>query len=124
MTTSPRLATAFACLLVLAACAKAGPDPKVVAAGQAFLAQNAHAAGVHVTASGLEYRILKSGAADGAIPKDTDQVKVNYEGTLLDGTVFDSTYKRGAPATFQVDGLIPAWTEALQLMRPGDVWEL
>ena len=106
------------------ACARTHADPKVAAAGQAFLARNAHAPGVQVTASGLQYKVLFSGPASGRTPRGEDQVKVNYEGKLLDGTVFDSTYQRGEPAVFGVNGLIPAWTEALQLMRPGDVWEL
>lgn len=120
------LRTLLAMLSVLAvsACAKAGPDPQVAARGQAFLAQNAHAPGVTVTASGLQYKVLKSGPASGPSPKAEDQVRVNYEGRLLDGTVFDSSYQRGQPAVFGVSGLIAAWTEALQLMRPGDVWEL
>jgi peptidylprolyl isomerase/FKBP-type peptidyl-prolyl cis-trans isomerase FklB len=116
---------ALAALLLLCACAKApSADPQVVSAGKAFLAGNAHAPGIHVTPSGLQYRVLQSGPADGPSPRITDEVKVNYEGRLLDGSVFDSTYDRGAPAVMAVSGLIPAWTEALQLMRPGDVWEL
>jgi peptidylprolyl isomerase/FKBP-type peptidyl-prolyl cis-trans isomerase FklB len=107
-----------------AACARTHADPKVAAAGKAFLAQNAHAPGVQVTASGLQYKVLTSGPASGPTPKGEDQVKVNYEGKLLDGSVFDSSYQRGQPAVFGVNGLIPAWTEALQLMHPGDVWEL
>jgi FKBP-type peptidyl-prolyl cis-trans isomerase len=114
----------MACVLAAGACAKAQADPKVVAAGQAFLARNERAPGVQTTASGLQYKVLQSGPPSGAMPKAVDQVKVNYEGKLLDGTVFDSTYQRGQPAVFGVGGLIPAWTEALQLMRPGDVWEL
>ena len=119
-----RSAAVLAFTLLLCACAKAQPDPRIVAAGGAFLARNAHAPGVHVTPSGLQYKILEAGPATGPMPKGTDEVKVNYEGKLLDGTVFDSTYQRGQPAVFAVNGLIPAWTEALQLMRPGDEWEL
>jgi FKBP-type peptidyl-prolyl cis-trans isomerase len=119
-----RHALALIAVLTLAACAKTGPSPEVVAAGKTFLASNARAAGVHVTPSGLQYKILQSGPADGPEAKATDEVKVNYEGKLLDGTVFDSSYKRGEPAVFSVSALIPAWTEALQLMRPGDVWAL
>lgn len=116
------LALAFAAALV--ACAKAQPSPETVAQGKAFLTQNARAPGVQVTKSGLQYKVIKSGPATGERPRITDEVKVNYEGSLLDGTVFDSTYQRGEPAVFSVGGLIPAWTEALQLMRPGDEWEL
>ena len=111
-------------VLALSACAKAGPNPEVAAAGKTFLTSNAHAPGVHVTPSGLQYKILKSGPAEGPFAKATDEVKVNYEGKLLDGTVFDSSYQKGEAAVFNVSGLIPAWTEALQLMRPGDMWEL
>lgn len=119
-----RNALVLIAILSLGACAKAGPSPEVLAAGKTFLATNAHADGVHVTPSGLQYKILKSGPADGPEAKGTDEVKVNYEGKLLDGTVFDSSYQKGEPAVFNVSGLIPAWTEALQLMRPGDVWML
>ncbi len=114
----------LACALTVTACARAHADPKVVAQGEAFLVHNKTAPGVVTTASGLQYKILSSGPAAGAKPKASDEVKVNYEGTLLDGTVFDSSYQRGTPAVFGVSGLIPAWTEALQLMRPGDVWEI
>ena len=124
MATPLRIVLALACALAASACAKAQSDPQVAARGQAFLARNAHAPSVQVTASGLQYKILKSGPASGPTPKGEDQVKVNYEGKLLDGSVFDSSYQRGQPAVFGVNGLIPAWTEALQLMRPGDVWEL
>jgi peptidylprolyl isomerase/FKBP-type peptidyl-prolyl cis-trans isomerase FklB len=124
MSRALRIALALAAVLTVGACAKAGPSPAVVAAGKAFLAGNAHAPGVQVTPSGLQYRVISSGPADGVRPRSTDEVKVNYEGKLLDGTVFDSSYQRGEPAVFGVSNLIPAWTEALQLMRPGDVWEL
>jgi peptidylprolyl isomerase/FKBP-type peptidyl-prolyl cis-trans isomerase FklB len=73
---------------------------------------------------GLQYRIDKSGPADGARPKTQDEVKVNYEGKLLTGEVFDSSFARGQPVAFPLDGLIPGWVEALQLMRPGDEWTL
>ena len=119
-----RIVLAVVCVLAISACAKAQPDRQVVAAGRAFLAQNAHAPGVTVMASGLQYKVLKSGPAAGPTPREEDEVKVNYEGQLLDGTVFDSTYQRGEPAVFGVNGLIAAWTEALQMMRPGDEWEL
>lgn len=85
--------------------------------GDAFLAKNKSASGVHTTASGLQYKVEKQGT--GAKPKATDTVQVNYEGTLLDGTVFDSSYKNGAPATFPLSGVIPGWAEALQLMPVG-----
>lgn len=74
------------------------------------------------TESGLTYRIITPGS--GAHPSETDQVTVNYEGKLLDGTVFDSSYKRGQPATFGLNQVIKGWTEGLQLMQPGATWEL
>ncbi len=91
-------------------------------AGEDFLAANAKKEGVKTTASGLQYKVIKSGS--GPSPKATDTVKVHYNGTLIDGTVFDSSIRRGSPATFPVDGVIPGWTEALQLMKVGDKWQL
>lgn len=91
-------------------------------AGEAFLAANAKKEGVFTLPSGLQYRILKEGT--GPLPKATDKVKVNYRGTLIDGTEFDSSYKRGEPAVFQVDKVIAGWTEALQLMKTGSKWEV
>ena len=90
--------------------------------GKTFLADNAKKPGVVTTASGLEYKVLDAGQGNG--PAITDTVTVNYEGTLIDGTVFDSSYKRGQPATFQVGGVIKGWQEALQLMKPGATWML
>lgn len=92
------------------------------AAAHDFLAKNGKRKGVVTTASGLEYRILRPGS--GAPPHPTDVVTVNYRGTLLDGTVFDSTYDRGQPATFPLDHVIKGWQEALVLMRPGAKWEI
>ena len=112
-----------AVLVGLAACA----DPRAtqdLAQANAFLATNAKAEGVVTLPSGLQYRVLRAGPAGGASPLADDRVIVNYEGKLLDGQVFDSSYQRGHPETFQVGGLIPAWTEALQKMRPGDQWML
>lgn len=90
--------------------------------GEAFLAENKKKDGVKVTASGLQYIIEKEGT--GAMPKATNTVVANYRGTLLDGTEFDSSYKRGEPAEFPVDGLIKGWTEALQLMKTGAKYKL
>jgi FKBP-type peptidyl-prolyl cis-trans isomerase len=90
------------------------------AAGDKFLAENAKKEGVKTTASGLQYRVLKSG--NGKSPKATDTVSVNYRGTLTNGEEFDSS--KGTPVTFPVNGVIPGWTEALQLMKEGDKWEL
>jgi FKBP-type peptidyl-prolyl cis-trans isomerase len=89
---------------------------------QAFLDANRQKAGVKVTATGLQYRVLTPGT--GASPKPTDQVTVHYTGRLTDGTVFDSSVERNEPATFGVSEVIAGWTEALQLMKVGDKWEL
>ena len=91
-------------------------------AGQDFLAANAKKPGVKVTASGLQYRVLKAGS--GTSPGDTSTVSVHYHGTFIDGQVFDSSVRRGQPATFPVNGVISGWTEALKLMKPGDKWQL
>lgn len=99
------------------------PEAKAAAAAaDSFLTTNAQRDSVNVTESGLQYQVLASG--DGASPESGDRVTVNYEGRLLDGTVFDSSYRRGEPATFAVDGVIPGWTEALKLMEVGDRWRL
>src|SRR4029077_1986577 len=87
-----------------------------------FLAENKSKEGVKTTSSGLQYKVLKEGT--GAQPKSTDTVMVNYRGTLIDGTEFDSSYKRGQPATFPVGGVIKGWTEALQLMKVGSKLQL
>jgi len=87
-----------------------------------YMDANGKKEGVVTLPSGLQYRVITEGT--GAIPTATDQVKVNYRGTLVDGTEFDSSYSRGEPATFPVRGVIPGWTEALQLMPVGSKWEL
>jgi FKBP-type peptidyl-prolyl cis-trans isomerase FkpA len=87
-----------------------------------FLATNGKAAGVITTASGLQYKVVTPGSGDS--PKATDQVQVNYTGKLLDGTVFDASERHGGPATFGVNQVIPGWTEALQLMKPGAKYQL
>ena len=87
-----------------------------------FLAENKAKPGVKTTASGLQYKVEKEGS--GTPPKETDTVVVNYRGTLIDGTEFDSSYKRGEPATFPVNRVIKGWTEALQLMKPGAKYQL
>ena len=92
------------------------------AAGEAFLAENAKRPGVKVTASGLQYEVLD--ATIGQKPKATDTVRVHYEGTLPDGTVFDSSYKRGEPISFPLNGVIAGWTEGLQLMSVGSKYKL
>jgi len=87
------------------------------AQGEKFLVENKKKKGVKTTSSGLQYEVLKAGA--GASPKASDRVKVNYRGTLIDGTEFDSSYKRNEPATFGLNQVIKGWTEGLQLMKPG-----
>ena len=92
------------------------------AEGEKFLAENAKRDGITVTASGLQYEVLSAG--DGAIPSGDAKVRTHYHGTLIDGTVFDSSYDRGEPAEFPVNGVIAGWTEALQLMKEGSKWRL
>jgi len=90
--------------------------------GEEFLAANGKKEGVVTLPSGLQYKVLTAGS--GASPKLTDTVETNYRGTLLDGTEFDSSYKRGQTATFPVNGVIEGWKEALQKMKVGDKWQL
>ncbi len=90
--------------------------------GNAHLEENSKKEGVTVTASGLQYEIITAG--EGEIPSSTSKVKTHYHGTLINGTVFDSSYDRGQPAEFPVNGVIPGWTEALQLMPVGSKWKL
>ncbi len=92
------------------------------AQAKAFMEENAKQDGVVTTASGLQYKIIEAG--DGATPTEKDKVIAHYTGSLLDGTVFDSSYERGEPATFPVTGVIQGWQEALQLMKEGAKWEL
>lgn len=95
---------------------------KMVDRNKQYLEENKGAPGVQVTSSGLQYKVLKQGV--GATPKASDTVSTHYRGTLIDGTEFDSSYARSQPATFPVGGVIPGWTEALQLMKVGDKWQL
>ncbi len=90
--------------------------------GEAFLAENKNKEGVKTLPSGLQYKVIKAGT--GKKPKLNDTVATNYRGTLIDGTEFDNSYKRGQPANFPVSGVIPGWTEALQLMEEGAKWQL
>lgn len=90
--------------------------------GEAFLAKNGKREGVTTLPSGLQYEVMKEG--DGKTPKSTDTVSVHYRGTLIDGNEFDSSFKRGQPASFPVGGVIRGWTEALQLMKTGAKWKL
>ncbi len=100
-------------------------DDKLAAnlkAGEDFLEQNKQKPGVHTTPSGLQYEVLTEGT--GTKPKATDKVKCHYHGTLIDGTVFDSSVQRGQPATFPLNAVIKGWTEALQLMPVGSKYRL
>jgi peptidylprolyl isomerase/FKBP-type peptidyl-prolyl cis-trans isomerase FklB len=128
MTLTPalrRLALLGAACAALAACQSAGPAGGPATKGEdpaAFMARNGAAPGV-ISADGIEYSVIKSGPVDGPHPRPQDDVTVDYEGRLLSGKVFDTTF--GAkPVTFQLGQLIPGWITALQLMRPGDEWKL
>ncbi|WP_442957884.1 FKBP-type peptidyl-prolyl cis-trans isomerase [Phenylobacterium sp.] len=114
-------ALAFALVLGLAACggSQAGEGAE---AAKAHMAKNARKDGVVTLPSGVQYEIVRSGPAEGLKPGPHDEVKVHYEGRLVDGEVFDSSYERGVPAAMPLQALIPAWIEVLQLMRPGDEW--
>ncbi|MEZ4600247.1 MAG: FKBP-type peptidyl-prolyl cis-trans isomerase [Syntrophotaleaceae bacterium] len=90
--------------------------------GKTFLQKNRQAAGVKTTASGLQYKVLEKGT--GKKPGPEDMVTVHYRGTFINGTEFDSSYKRNEPATFKVNGVIPGWTQALQMMQEGAKWKL
>ena len=122
------LAAPFALGLVvlgLGACSKPRPKPAANAsANAAFLANNAKQPGVVTLPDGLQYKITTSGPAGGDKPRAQDEVKVNYEGRIATGAraIFDSSFKRGEPASFQLDEVIPGWTEIMQMMRPGDEW--
>ena len=91
-------------------------------AGRVFLAENAKRDGVVVADSGLQYEVLVSG--DGPKPGPTDTVTTHYHGTFVDGSIFDSSVRRGSPASFPVNGVIKCWTEALQMMKVGDKWKI
>jgi FKBP-type peptidyl-prolyl cis-trans isomerase FklB len=121
------LVIAFA-TLALAACAKKQADPALLqasaATAKAYMDKTAKEAGVKALPSGVLYKVVKAGPADGRSPGPRDDVKVHYEGKLVSGEVFDSSYEKGAPAVMNLSGLIPAWTEALQKMKPGDSWIL
>src|ERR1700722_4071414 len=117
-----RLGVIVAALMAFAVLPAAASDPSLSdAANAAFLAANAKKPGVVVELSGLQHRIIQSGY--GKRPTQYDSVTVYYKGGLINGKVFDAT-EQGLPATFVVNKLIPGWTEALQLMREGDHWEI
>lgn len=102
--------------------AKAEKHKEAIAEGETFLADNAKREGVVVTSSGLQYEVLTAG--DGAKPTASSTVRTHYHGTLINGSVFDSSYDRGQPAEFPVGGVIKGWTEALQMMPVGSKWRL
>ena len=115
-------------VLALGGCnrdAAGGADLEANARAAAFfLESNGKAEGVQTLPSGVQYKIVRSGPTTGLKPGPRDEVKVHYEGKLLSGKIFDSSYDRGQPAAMPLPALIPAWKEALQLMRPGDEWIL
>ena len=112
--------------VLLAGCGQAEPvDPNAgKAEAAAFMEKNAKAEGVQTLPSGLQYKVVQSGPAGGVSPDRNDLVKVDYEGKLIDNTVFDSSFARGAPAVFTPEEVVKGWTEALQKMRVGDEWLL
>jgi peptidylprolyl isomerase/FKBP-type peptidyl-prolyl cis-trans isomerase FklB len=119
-----KLLTVVALTLALTACDSHRQARENLATATSFMAANLKKPGIKTLPSGVQYQVLASGPADGPHPGPSDEVKVNYEGKLIDGKVFDSSFARGEPADFGLQGLIPAWTEALQQMRPGDTWML
>jgi peptidylprolyl isomerase/FKBP-type peptidyl-prolyl cis-trans isomerase FklB len=118
------MAVALVLGLSVAACQAGDPAGDNLKAAQGFLAANGKQPAVITLPSGLEYKVVRSGPLDGAHPGPGDEMKVNYEGKLLNGMVFDSSFARGEPADLPLDGLVPAWMQALPLMRPGDEWIL
>jgi len=121
-----RFIVVLAAAMALAGCNKANTQETAQAAveAKAYMATNAKAEGITTLPSGLQYKIVRSGPPGGLKPAANDEVKVHYEGKLVSGKVFDSSYERGAPAAMPLPALIPAWQEALKLMRPGDEWIL
>lgn len=127
---SMMLAATVAGFLALAACGRGdAPQGDLTAElaenareAEAFLTKNASEEGVQTLPSGLQYKVLQSGPASGVQPDSNDLVKVDYEGALIDGTVFDSSFAKGRPFVTSPENVVPGWTEALQLMRPGDEW--
>lgn len=113
----------LAALTLISACSSGNADQGAEAAAF-FMEQNGRQEGVETLPSGVQYRVVRAGSPDGAQPDSNDLVMVNYEGALTDGTVFDSSYQRGQPASMNLDQLIPAWQEAIPHMRVGDEWTL
>lgn len=123
-----RFVVALAAVLALAACSKPAPkatDSKAAAAAAAaFMTKNGKAPGVKTLPSGVQYRIVHSGPETGLHPTLNDEVKVHYELKLLDGTVIDSSFDRGAPEVMDLRSLVGAWKLTIPQMRPGDEWEI
>lgn len=118
---------ALAGALALAACGRADAGPSLEERAQAaayFMETNATAEGVRTLPSGVQYKIVESGPAGGARPDGNDLVRVDYEGSLIDGRVFDSSFQRGTSSAFHLDQVVPGWTDALQQMSVGDEWIL
>lgn len=117
-----------AAALVLAACGDSGGstagDDARIAEAAAFMAENARAADVITLDSGLQYKVIASGPDGAPSPDGNDLVRVHYEGSLTDGTVFDSSFERGSPYVTTPEQVVPGWTEALQRMKVGDEWLL
>lgn len=126
----PAMVAAAALTLGVGGCNRGGDgadpagDETAIRAAQDFLIKNGREEGVVTTPTGLQYRIVESGPATGGSADSNDLVRVHYEGTLVDGTVFDSSFERGAPVVFSPEQVVKGWTEALQMMRPGDEWLL
>jgi len=116
------IALAFVVGLSVAACHAGDPAADNLKAAQGFLILNGKQPDVITLPSGLEYKVVHSGPVEGAHPGPGDEMKVNYEGKLLNGMVFDSSFARGEPADLPLDGLVPGWMQALPMMRPGDEW--
>ena len=119
-----RLATLVLAAALLTGPAAAQPAAPAAPSGAEFLAKTAKERGVTTLPSGLEYRVLASGPAGGPSPKPGDIIKVHYEGKLVSGEVFDSSFERGKPILMPLDQLVPAWMEALPKMKVGDEWVL
>jgi len=122
-------AAAAAAILSVAACGRgpasdAGDLARNAEASAAFMTRNAKEAGVVTLPSGLQYKVVQSGPAGAVSPDRNDLVRVDYEGALIDGTVFDSSFAKGQPYVTAPDQVVPGWTEALQKMKPGDEWML
>jgi peptidylprolyl isomerase/FKBP-type peptidyl-prolyl cis-trans isomerase FklB len=118
------IALALVVGLGVAACHAGDPAGDNLKAAQGFLILNGKQPDVITLPSGLEYKVVHSGPVEGAHPGPGDEMKVNYEGKLLNGMVFDSSFARGEPADLPLDGLVPGWMQALPMMRPGDEWIL